>query len=108
MDQKRSRQLVAGSIVLTAIASIAMGIGSMSGFSSATTGDSLAAPMNGEALTILLAGTLLILSLERAHLSGRRAASRARMARAAWTASELSETPYGSTVAPSMADGMQV
>jgi hypothetical protein len=98
MDRNRSRQLVAGSLVVTAIASVAMGIGSLSGFSSTSTGDSLAAPMNGEALAILFVGTLTILGLERAHLSGRQSLSRARVARAA---NEPSATPYGSTAGPS-------
>jgi hypothetical protein len=86
MDHNRSRQLIAGSIVVSAIASIAMGIGSLSGFSNAATGDSMAAPMSGEALAILFVGTLIILGLERAHLSGRRAATGARAARAAGAA----------------------
>ena len=83
MDQDRSRQLVAGSIVVSAIASIAVGIGSLSGFSNAPAGNSMAAPMSGEALAILFVGTLIILGLERVHLSGHQAATRARAARAA-------------------------
>ena len=83
-------------MVATAIASVLMGIGSISGFANPASGDSMATPMNGIALATLLVGMLTVLSLHMADLSS----GRASQARAARATDQPPRIPCGSTAGP--------
>lgn len=82
MNLTHGQLLVAGSMVAAAVASVVIAMSSISGFASSGTGDTAAAPMSGPSLAILVAGALIVSSLEFSNQRRRHACSAA-MARVA-------------------------
>ena len=73
MNRGLSVWLLAGSILASGLAGIALCVTSLAGLPSGA-GDSLAGPSGGATLAMLVAGAVVLLCLELAHLSGRRPA----------------------------------
>jgi len=82
MNLTRGQLLVAGSMVAAAVACVIVAMSSISGFASSGSGDIPTAPMSGPSLAILVAGALIVSSLEFSTQRQRRARS-AGMARVA-------------------------
>jgi hypothetical protein len=99
MDRTGSHWLAIGSIVATSVVTIMMGIATLNGFESSASGDLVvpSAVGSGLNLAILLAGTLVLLSLEVGQVRSRRA----RHATLARPTGRPSPGPIGGTADPS-------
>lgn len=78
MDRRRSHRIAVATIAATSVASIALGVATLSGFGGSGAGDLLVSSTPAASTVLLLIGILVIIELQWSHMTGRRSSRTAR------------------------------
>lgn len=78
MERRRSHRIVIATIAATSVASLALGVATLSGFSGSGAGDLLVFSTPAASTVLLLIGIVVLIELELSHMTGRRSSRTAR------------------------------
>ena len=78
MNRSRSHGIAIATIAATSVASLALGVATLSGFGGSATGDVMVSSIPATSTALLLIGIIVLIELELAHAAGRRSSRKAR------------------------------